>query len=354
MYPSAEQKVFFTKTFGCSRFVYNKMLELKSKHYSETGKALNITPAMLKLEFPFLKEVDSLALANAQLNLQSAFKEFFKGKAGYPNFKKKQTAQKYTTNNQKGTISVIDNYIKLPKVGLVKIKLHRQIPNDWRIKSATVSRNSCGKFYISIIFEFEHQIEPHSINSIVGLDFSMHELYLSSDGEMANYPKFYRKTQNNLAKEQRKLSKCVYRSNNYYKQKIKVAKIHEKIANQRKDFLHKLSRKITNSYDVVCIEDLNMKAMSQTLNFGKSVSDNGWGMFTTFLDYKLSYEGKYLVKVDKWFPSSQTCSICGYKNPQTKDLSIRKWICPQCNTFHDRDINAAINIKNEGMRLLLS
>ena len=171
---------------------------------------------------------------------------------------------------------------------------------------------------------------------------------------MANYPKFYRKTQNNLAKEQRKLSKCVYRSNNYYKQKIKVAKIHEKIANQRKDFLHKLSRKITNSYDVVCIEDLNMKAMSQTLNFGKSVSDNGWGMFTTFLDYKLSYEGKYLVKVDKWFPSSQTCSICGYKNPQTKDLSIRKWICPQCNTFHDRDINAAINIKNEGVRLLLS
>ena len=354
IYPNEEQKVFFAKTFGCSRLVYNKMLELKSKHYSETGKALNITPAMLKPEFPFLKEVDSLALANAQLNLQSAFSEFFKGKAGYPNFKKKQTAQKYTTNNQKGTIAVIDSYIKLPKIGLVKIKLHRQIPNDWHIKSATVSRNSCGKFYVSILFEFEHQVEPHTINNIVDLDFSMHELYLSSDGEMANYPKFYRKTQNKLAKEQRKLSKCVYCSNNYYKQKRKVAKIHEKIANQRKDFLHKLSRKITNSYDVVCIEDLNMKAMSQTLNFGKSVLDNGWGMFTTFLNYKLSYEGKYLVKVDKWFPSSQTCNICGYKNPQTKDLSIRKWICPQCNTFHDRDINAAINIKNEGVRLLLS
>ena len=354
IYPNAEQRILIAKTFGCSRFAYNKMLELKSKYYNETGKTLNITPAMLKPEFPFLREVDSYALCNAQLNLQSAFRKFFKGNAGYPKFKKKQTAQSYTTNNNHGTIYIIDNHIRLLKVGLIKIKLHRDIPNDWHIKSATLSRNSCGKFYVSILFEFEHQVEPHTIDKIVGLDFSMHELYLSSDGEMANYPKFYRAAQSKLAKEQRKLSKCVYRSNNYYKQKLKVAKIHEKISNQRKDFLHKLSRKITNSYDVVCIENLDMKAMSQALNFGKSVYDNGWGMFTTFLDYKLAYEGKRLIKIDKWFPSSQICNVCGYKNTQTKDLSLRKWICPVCHTHHDRDINAAINIKNEGMRLLLS
>lgn len=360
IYPNTEQQILIAKTLGCSRFVYNHFLEYsnnlyktckKSSSYEDNAKMLT----QLKKEITFLNEVDSIALQQSLKHLRAAFKNFFEGRADFPKFKKKQFAEKYTTKYVNDNIRFEDsNHINLPKLGVVKIKLHRVIPSNWVIKGVTVSRNSCGKFYISILFEFKHQIEPHSINNIVGLDFSMHELYLSSDGEMANYPKFYRKTQNNLAKEQRKLSKCVYRSNNYYKQKIKVAKIHEKIANQRKDFLHKLSRKITNSYDVVCIEDLNMKAMSQTLNFGKSVSDNGWGMFTTFLDYKLSYEGKYLVKVDKWFPSSQTCSICGYKNPQTKDLSIRKWICPQCNTFHDRDINAAINIKNEGVRLLLS
>lgn len=354
IYPNEEQEVLFAKTFGCSRFAYNKMLELKSKHYDETGKDLKITPARLKPEYSFLKEVDSLALSNAQLNLQSAFKSFFKGKTGYPNFKKKRAAQTYTTNNQNGTISIIDNHIKLPKVGLIKIKLHRQIPDDWRIKSVTVCRNSCYKYYASILFEFDYDVQPHSINNAVGLDYSMHELYLSSDGEFANYPKFYRASQAKLAKAQKRLSRCKKYSENYYKQKLAVAKIHEKIANQRKDFLHKLSRKITNSYDVVCIEDLDMHAMAQALNFGKSVSDNGWGMFTNFLDYKLSFEGKYLVKIDKWFPSSQTCNVCGYKNSATKDLSVRYWTCPVCNTAHDRDINAAINIKNEGLRLLLS
>ena len=190
------------------------------------------------------------------------------------------------------------------------------------------------------------------INNPVGLDYSMHELFVSSDGIFADYPKFYRKAQDKLAFEQRKLSHCKLYSNNYYKQKKCIAKLHEKISNQRKDFLHKLSREITNFYDCVCIEDLNMQGMSNSLNFGKTVHDNSWGMFTSMLQYKLEFEGKHLIKIDKFYPSSQLCSICGYQNPDTKDLSLREWICPHCKTLHNRDINAAINIRNEGLRIL--
>lgn len=182
----------------------------------------------------------------------------------------------------------------------------------------------------------------------------MHELYVTSDGTSAQYPRFYRQALNKLKKEQRKLSKMQKGSNNRNKQRIKVARLHERVANQRKDFLHKLSRQITNAYDCVCIEDLNMKAMSQSLNFGKSVADNGWGMFTTFLQYKLEDVGKQLIKIDKFFASSQLCSACGYRNSETKDLSVREWTCPCCQTHHDRDVNAAINIRNEGMRIALA
>lgn len=357
IYPTQEQQILFAKTFGCCRFVYNKMLEKKISYYEETGKNLPITPASLKKDFPFLKEVDSLALANSQLNLQTAYKNFFRdNKIGFPKFKKKSFAEKYTTNNQNGTIRLVENKIKLPKVGFVKIKLHRTVPDNWVIKSATVSRNAAGKFYVSILFEFEHLIVQSSVDentNAVGLDFSMHDLFISSDGQIADYPRFYRKSLDKLAKEQRKLSHCKLRSKNYYKQKKKVAKIHEKITNQRKDFLHKLSREITNLYDVVCIEDLNMQGMSKSLHFGKSVHDNSWGSFTSMLKYKLEFEGKHLVKIDKWFASSQICHICGYKNTDTKNLSIREWTCPVCNTQHNRDINAATNIKNEGLRLLI-
>ncbi|MGN0005025.1 MAG: RNA-guided endonuclease TnpB family protein [Candidatus Gastranaerophilaceae bacterium] len=356
IYPNVEQQIMFSKTFGCCRFVYNKMLEKKISYYQETGENLSITPAALKKDFPFLREVDSLALANSQINLQAAYRNFFRDKKiGFPKFKKKSFAEKYTTNNQKGTIRIENGYIKLPKVGFVKIKLHRNIPNGWKIKSVTVSRSSSGKYYVSILFEFEHNIQPKELNEnspAVGLDFSMHDLFLSSDGQVANYPRFYRKSLDKLAKEQRKLSHCKKGSQNYHKQKRRVSLIHEKITNQRKDFLHKLSREITNLYDIVCIENLNMQGMSKSLNFGKSVHDNSWGTFIQMLQYKLEFTGKYLIKIDKWFASSQLCNICGYKNPDTKDLSVRQWTCPNCNTLHNRDINAAVNIKNEGLRLL--
>lgn len=182
----------------------------------------------------------------------------------------------------------------------------------------------------------------------------MHELYKDSNGNVPEYPRYYRKSEKKLQKEQRKLSLMQKDSKNCEKQRIKVAGRHEKVANQRKDFLHKQSRQITNTYDCVCIENLDMQAMSQTLHFGKSVSDNGWGMFTEFLRYKLEEARKMLVKVDRFFASSQTCSCCGYKNPATKDLSVREWICPECGIRHDRDVNAAINIRNEGMRLVLA
>lgn len=354
--PNSEQQIMLEKTFGCVRFIYNRMLSDKIKHYEETKQKLNNTPAQYKKEFEWLKEVDSLALANAQMNLQTAYNNFFRmQKVGFPKFKSKKSNRKsYTTNYVNGNIKLIDGHLTLPKIGKVKLKEHRNIPSDYKLKSVTVSKTPSGKYYASVLLEYENQVQQVIPNSFLGLDFSMHELYVDSNGNEPEYPRYYRMSEEKLKREQSKLSKMQKGSNNRNKQRIKVAKIYEKIANQRKDFLHKKSRQIANAYDCVCVEDLDMKAMSQALNFGKSVSDNGWGMFVTFLKYKLEEQGKRLVKIDKFFASSQVCSCCGYKNSETKKLSVREWNCPQCNAHHNRDVNAAINIKNEGMRLVLA
>jgi len=332
------------------------MLSDKIKYYEKTKQKLNNTPAQYKKEFEWLKEVDSLALANAQINLQKAYHNFFRSpKTGFPKFKSKHKNKKsYTTSCVNGNISIENGCIKLPKIGLVKLKQHRNIPNDYKLKSATVSQTPSGKYYVSVLFEYENQIQKIEPHRFLGLDFSMHELYKDSDGNEPCYLKYYRQAEKRLKREQRKLSKMQKGSKNRDKQRIKVAKLHEKVANQRKDFLHKQSRRIANSYDCVCIENLDMKAMSQALNFGKSVSDNGWGMFVTFLQYKLEDLGKRLVKIDKFYASSQICNVCGYKNSETKNLSLRAWDCPECGTHHDRDVNAAINIRNEGMRIVLA
>lgn len=353
IYPDDEQNIMFAKTFGCVRFIYNKMLSDKINYYHETKQKLNNTPAQYKSEFEWLKEVDSLALANAQMNLQTAFNNFFRSpETGFPKFKSKHRSRKsYTTNCVNGNISIGNGCLKLPKIGLVKIKQHRQIPENYQLKSVTVSQTPSGKYYASILCEYENQVQIVP-ETFLGLDFSMHELFVANDGTSADYPCFFRKSQQKLARECRKLSKCVIGSKNRAKQRIKVAKLHEKVANQRRDFLHKQSRQIANAYDCVCIENLDMKAMAQSLNFGKSVGDNGWGMFTAFLQYKLTDIGKRLVRVDKFFASSQICSCCGYKNTATKNFSIRVWDCPECGARHDRDVNAAINIRDEGMRLV--
>jgi putative transposase len=333
------------------------MLSDKIEYYKEHKQTLNNTPAQYKTEFEWLKDVDSMALCNVQMNLQKAFKSFFTSpKVGFPKFKAKHKSRKsYTTNNIKNNIKLSSKGLKLPKLNdLIKIKVHRQIPSDYKIKSVNISQTPSGKYYASILCEYESQVQAVEPVTFLGLDFSMKELYVASDGNSAQYSRYYRQAQKRLAREQRKLSKCVKGSNNRNKQRLKVARLFEKVANQRKDFLHKLSNKLAKNYDCVCIEDLNMVAMSQALNFGKSVSDNGWGMFTTFLQYKLEELGKKLIKVDRFFASSQICSCCGYKNSATKNLSIRSWDCPQCGMHHDRDVNASINIKNEGMRIALS
>ena len=356
IYPNAEQQIILTKTFGCVRFIYNQMLSDKIKHYEETKQKLNNTPAQYKSKFPWLKEVDSLALANAQMNLQTAYNSFFRNpKIGFPKFKsKKSNRRSYTTNCVNGNISIYNGFLKLPKVGLVKLKQHRLILSNYKLKSVTISQTPSGKYYASVLFEYENQIQEQELHDFLGLDFSMHGLYKDSNGNEPAYPRYYRQAEERLKREQRKLTLMQKGSKNRSKQRIKVANLHEKVANQRKDFLHKQSRQIVNAYDCVCIENLDMKAMSQSLNFGKSIADDGWGMFVTFLKYKLEETGKRLVKVNKFFASSQICNVCGYKNTATKNLSIRAWDCPECGTHHNRDINAAINIRNEGMRLVLA
>ncbi|MCM3800435.1 transposase, partial [Caldibacillus thermoamylovorans] len=296
LYPNKEQKIQLAKTFGCVRFVYNKMLEERKETYEkfkndkETLKQQAFpTPAKYKDEFPFLKEVDSLALANAQINLQNAYKNFFEGRAEFPKFKSKKNKQSYTTNMVNGNIKLENGHIKLPKIKKpMKMNRHREIPADYKIKSCTISKTNTGKYYISILTEYEKDIQSVKIQKVVGLDFAMDGLYVESEqGEKANYPRYYRQALDKLAKAQRILSRRKKGSARWEKQRLKVAKLQEKIANQRKNFLHHKSKELASTYDAVIIEDLDMKGMSQALNFGKSVHDNGWGMFTTFLEYKL-------------------------------------------------------------------
>ena len=338
IYPNSQQQAMLAKTFGCVRFIYNQMLSDKIKYYEETRQKLNNTPAQYKQEYGWLKEIDSLALANAQRNLQRAYNNFFKNpKAGFPKFKSKKCSRRsYTTNCVNENISIENGCIKLPKIGLVKLKQHRQIPSGYQLKSVTVSQTPSGKYYVSVLFEYENQVQERILQTFLGLDFSMHELYRDSNGSEPQYPGYYRQAEQKLKHEQRRLSNMQKGSKNRNKQRIKVAKLHEKVSNQRKDFLHKQSRQIANAYDCVCIEDLDMKAMARSLHFGKSVSDNGWGMFTLFLKYKLEEQGKKLVKVDKFFASSQICCCCGYKNPDIKDLSVRVWDCPKCGNKHQK------------------
>lgn len=356
LYPDKKQEILFAKTFGCVRFIYNEMLSDKIEYYKETKQKLNNTPAQYKKEFEWLKEVDSLALANAQLNLQTAYNNFFRNtKAGFPKFKsKKRNKFSYTTNNQNGTVAIVEGKLKLPKVGLVKMKQHRIIPSDQKIKSATISKTPSGKYYVSVLVEYEQYIPNIQLDKdkVLGLDYASHSFYVDSQGREADYPRFYRNAQNKLAKEQRKLSLMKYGSNNYYKQKVVVAKIHEHIANQRKDFIHKLSTQLANEYDIVCVEDINMQNMARSLKLGKSTNDNGFGMFRDILSYKLADRGKAFVKIDKWFPSSKMCRHCGSINHELT-LSDRVWTCG-CGATINRDENAAINIMNEGLRILFS
>ena len=357
IYPTARQEILLAKTFGCCRFIYNVMLDEKIREYKETGKRKQTTPAMYKGKYPWLKEVDSLALANVQLHLESAYKKFFReSKAGFPKFKSKhRSRQSYTTNVVNGNISLTENKLKLPKLGKVVIRIHREIPEGYVMKSVTISKESTGKYFASILYQCADSENQTSVMKtkqakVLGIDYAMNGMAVFSDGTKSRYPKYFRKAEEKLAREQRKLSHCKKGSSNYAKQKRKVALCHEKVRNQRKDFHHKLSHYLSRREDVIVVEDLDMKSMSQCLHLGKGVMDNGYGMFRDMLDYKLKEQGKELIKVDRFYPSSKRCSVCG-KIKNELQLSERIYRC-DCGNEMDRDVNAAINLKMEGIRIL--
>ena len=360
LYPTKQQAILFEQTFGCCRKLWNLMLSDKINYYQNNKTNYKTLVSDYKKRHSYLKDIDSLALANVKLNLDQAYNNFFSKKSRFPKFKSRKHSKKsYTTNYVSNNIRFDNNHIRLPKIGFVKTKLHRLPLSDWKIKSVTVSQNHDGKYYASVLFEFESACE-YVINksNAVGFDYSSSNLYVDSNGNIGTNHKFYKESHRKLAKAQKRLSrkqgskKNEIKSNNYIKQLLRVNRIHQHISNQRLDNLHKLSTEIANRYDIVCVESLDLRAMSNKgFGNGRSTLDNGYGMFLSLLDYKLSERNKYLIKVDKWFPSSQVCHKCNYRDKRLKDLSIRKWECPVCHEMHDRDTNAAINILREGLRL---
>lgn len=359
LYPNEDQQIFFAKSFGCSRFIWNKMLGDKIEHYKTTKTTLNNTPAQYKKEFEWLKEVDSLALANVQQNLRAAYNTFFKQGTGFPKFKKKGVKDSYTTNNQKGTVAITANTVKLPKIGHINAKFPNKI--NGLIKSATISRTPSGKYFVSLLVETITEPLPKT-QSNIGIDLGLTHFIVLSDGTKVANPKFLSKLQDKLTREQKILAKRrevakadqrkLSESRNYQKQKLKVAKVYERISNGRRDFLHKLSFNIIKNHDVIAIEDLNIKGMVKNRKLAKAISDSSWSSFTTMLSYKAAWYGKTLVKIDRWYPSSKTCSNCNHLLTKAElPLSVRTWNCPNCLQKNDRDLNASINILHQGLIL---
>ena len=346
LYPNKEQQSYFANYFGSVRFIYNQMLADKIDHYKKTGKMLKNTPAQYKEEFPFLKDVDSLALANAQLNLEKAYKNFFRDKSvGFPKFKTKHKSKaSYTTNNQSGNIRIEDGKIKLPKIGFVTIKQHRDF--DGVIKSCTISMNKAGNYFISILAEQEPP-EWLPAEQKIGIDLGLSDFAITTNdaGKSVKYanPKCLYQSEKKVKKAQRAWSRKQKGSKNREKARLVLAKKHEKIANQRKDFLHKLSNQITDENQVIVIETLRSSNMMKNHKLAKAIGDVSWYEFSRQLGYKAEWKGRTLIKADRFYPSTQLCSTCGHRDGK-KAPHIRDWTCPACGANHDRDINASLNL----------
>lgn len=367
IYPDISQRQMIEKTFGCVRQVYNDFLEMCVEEYAKNENykirkydLIKILPEY-KEAYEYLKEVDSVALQQAIVHLHTAYVNFFEKRASFPKFQSKRNDHSYTTMRINNNIRLEGNDIQIPKLGKVKIVLSRMLNESFSFTTVTISRVA-NRYFVTLTGEEDNPnaelfeaLEKLDINNSIGLDFSLGHLYVDSNGKHADMPKYYQNSLEKLAKLTRRASKCEKGSKNSIKawEKVKLMQLH--IANQRNDFLHKESRRIANIYDYVFVEDLDLKNMQSSENqmkLGRNISDRGYGHFLHFLDYKLSWLGKKLVKVGKYFPSSKTCNKCGYINKEL-ELSDRKWICPMCGEKHDRDENASINIKKEGIRLVL-